>query len=1002
MTSSDEPIFLETDTGWGTGNFVAPGEHYYVGAIAESEIPADMPVVYLDWQVAMTLQAEGQRSIETDKEVAGILLGTSAGDYESIKVTHIAIARDEDSSPVHFKFTFSVWDDLIDQMEQMSREAGEELLLLGWYHTHPNMAVFLSRYDLLTHRDFHRPYQFALVLAPQLGTEETSVGFFCNRGAGTPLLPGIRLFGPIPRREVAGRLPWRFQVLADEGVEEGEFATAAASSRGIPRGIEREVHQLGVVRREAPEWLLLGHDVNEGPVLPILEQQAAKVVDEGTDQLGVLLGTQSAENHVRVTRVRFMGGVLSASNDKEEAELLVALGFMARTFPAHGEEKIVGLVRIVAPQQFAAGDSYDPLSHNIRLPALLAELKYDLDQVPFQVGLVLYPGIEEETFMFQVFAQHKSSKPIPLMSMQAEAPGALRANERYEPIAGMIFEIEDEPCMTAPEVLRHGPRARRDERIVHTGTNNPVLSSPELSAGSAEISAINWDDVEDDDTEHGVKPSTGLPLVMVLMSVLLFLVAVLLLVQLTDPFAPDPLAEEQSPRLLEGDEAMVGKPYDYTVVGCGGDWNPALPCRPSLGGDSRLTLVELRTLEFYNEQTIQSPDVWLVPQPGDDRPRIRLDSRREGNSYWFSVTRRHKSWARFWGDGTVFPVRLVIVPHGAELVEDDELTYLRRGEDLQLDGSILQGAAEVVTTQPETQTQPETEARTAAEADEVAPAELEDPGTVTAAALAEGGDAGSGEWSWHNIGSRHKMSYHVGRQSFAGTLEVSGGAAAEGQWRMEYRTQERGVAVHTATVDDLAYQRGKVDLAQALTGFMRASTVVASLEAESGLEDSSVYLVVRAPGVAKGESGEGVLSLKLALEGSAAASSIKHRVCVMMSYPGDAAVTGQARISSQGEMRTTFAIDSGGKPECADGGNSGRWTGATFGPGKTQLRFVYLGDGTEAAAAKGKEQRYTLSERWNSAKPSCIAITIDLDVTGRLVKSPSLKSLYPLLEGRCQ
>ena len=81
MSSSDEPIFLETDTGWGTGNFVAPGAHYYVGAIPESEIPGEMPVLYFDWQVALTLQAEGQRSIETDKEVAGILLGTCSADH---------------------------------------------------------------------------------------------------------------------------------------------------------------------------------------------------------------------------------------------------------------------------------------------------------------------------------------------------------------------------------------------------------------------------------------------------------------------------------------------------------------------------------------------------------------------------------------------------------------------------------------------------------------------------------------------------------------------------------------------------------------------------------------------------------------------------------------------------------------------------------------------------------------------------------------------------------
>ena len=970
MSSSDEPIFLETDTGWGTGNFVAPGAHYYVGAIPESEIPSEMPVLYFDWQVALTLQAEGQRSIETDKEVAGILLGTCSADHETIKVTHIAIARDDDSSPVHFKFTFSVWDDLIDQMEAMSREAGEELLLLGWYHTHPNMAVFLSRYDLLTHRDFHRPYQFALVLAPQLGTEETSVGYFCNRDGGTPLLPGIRLFGAIPRGEVAGRLPWRFQVLEAEGVEEGE-SVASRSSAVVPV-VENEVQQLGIVRRESPEWLLLGEDINEGPILPILEQMAAKVVGQGEDQLGVFLGTQNAENHVIVTRLRFIGA-MSASTQKEEAELLVALGFMARTFPANGEEKIVGLVRVVAPQQFKVGDSYDPLTHNIRLPALLAQLGYDLDKVPFQVGLVLYPGIEDETFLFQVFAQHKNSAPIPLTSLQAIAPAAMRANERYEPIGESTFEVEMEPCLKAPEVLWAGRNSRRDEHIIQTRNDTSPVGGSGIPAGAGATGTINWDDIDDEPGERHA-PS-GLPLVVILMSILLFLVAVLLVVQFTDPFNPEESVAEESASLLDAEIGAQGDPYEYTVVACGEGWTSSEACRPRFGEGTlgRIEFLHLRVLEYYRDQTIESPEAWLVPEEGDDRPRVRLEARGDGHNYSFSVSRRHSAWDQFWGDGTPFSVSLVVAPRGAELVSADELTYLRRSIELEMDGTALvdgrQGLVE-----------------RSAGATESAP-------EAAAAALGE-----TGLWAWHNIGARHQATYHVGRQSFAGMLEVSGGDSAAGSWRLEYRATENTSAPLSIVITDPPLSRGKVDLAQGLTRLMRDPEVVASLKKESASAAASVVVLVFAPGEAKDRG----LVLNLALEGAAAASSVKHRVCVMLSGPDGAAPEGQARISTQGEMRMTFKPNSAGKMECADGGNSGRWTEASFGPEQTQLRFVYLGSAPEAAAARGKEQHYPIPREWTSTESSCLAVTVHLDLNGWQARPPTFDALYRLIDGRCQ
>jgi hypothetical protein len=387
-------------------------------------------------------------------------------------------------------------------------------------------------------------------------------------------------------------------------------------------------------------------------------------------------------------------------------------------------------------------------------------------------------------------------------------------------------------------------------------------------------------------------------------------------------------------------------------------------------------MLKLTTLDFYTEQTIESPDVWLVPEGGGARPRMRLDSRSEGDNYTFSMTRRHKGWQSFWAGDPVFPVRLVIAPHGAELVGLDELSYLRRSEELQMDGTgMLDG--------PQLSVGADAEVSGGANGAAVDGAVMSPPT--------------AGLWSWHNIGTRHEATYHVGRQSFAGSLEVSGGNEAQGAWLLEYRSERRSPVLHSTMVNGLSLRRGKIDFAQALTRLMREPAVVASLESESATEAPSVFVVVVPPA----RQGGGKLSLALALEGSAAASSVKHRVCVMMS-DSSGAVTGQARISSQGEMRTTFEPAGEGKMKCADGGQSGRWTEAAFGPEQTQLRFVYLGSSPEAEAAKGQEQFYPIPVQWNSTGSSCIAITIHLDANGWQARPPTFTALYSLVDGRCQ
>ena len=62
--------------------------------------------------------------------------------------------------------------------------------IVGWYHTHPYMGVFLSQYDTWLHDHFFpEPWQVALVIEPH----SEAGGFFIRPARGS--LDAIQYFG---------------------------------------------------------------------------------------------------------------------------------------------------------------------------------------------------------------------------------------------------------------------------------------------------------------------------------------------------------------------------------------------------------------------------------------------------------------------------------------------------------------------------------------------------------------------------------------------------------------------------------------------------------------------------------------------------------------------------------------------------------------------------------------------------------------------------------------
>jgi proteasome lid subunit RPN8/RPN11 len=71
-------------------------------------------------------------------------------------------------------------DTLVAMNDELEAQHPERLLV-GWYHTHPRMGIFLSHYDVWLHEHFFpEPWQIALVLEPHAGHG----GFFIRQNNG--------------------------------------------------------------------------------------------------------------------------------------------------------------------------------------------------------------------------------------------------------------------------------------------------------------------------------------------------------------------------------------------------------------------------------------------------------------------------------------------------------------------------------------------------------------------------------------------------------------------------------------------------------------------------------------------------------------------------------------------------------------------------------------------------------------------------------------------------
>lgn len=156
---------------------------------------------------------------DMQNEVGGFLIGewcvNAKQGEQFIIVEHALPARYTKQGAIYLTFTQQSVVDIHDQIEK--NHAGKKIV--GWYHTHPHMGIFLSHYDTWLHNNFFpEPWQVALVVEPH-----TSLGgFFVRQRAG--VLDPSRYFGFYEMDGSFGRsmVNWKNLVPYEEKQKEGD------------------------------------------------------------------------------------------------------------------------------------------------------------------------------------------------------------------------------------------------------------------------------------------------------------------------------------------------------------------------------------------------------------------------------------------------------------------------------------------------------------------------------------------------------------------------------------------------------------------------------------------------------------------------------------------------------------------------------------------------------------------------------------------------------------
>jgi len=119
--------------------------------------------IFIDANTFIAVQKHAQK--RTDREVGGFLIGDAMHEKENlfVQITHIVEVQEIQHKTGEFIFTHEVWK----MIDSIMSERYPDNQLIGWYHTHPGLGVFLSPEDkFIQNNFFNHSWQVTLVLDP--------------------------------------------------------------------------------------------------------------------------------------------------------------------------------------------------------------------------------------------------------------------------------------------------------------------------------------------------------------------------------------------------------------------------------------------------------------------------------------------------------------------------------------------------------------------------------------------------------------------------------------------------------------------------------------------------------------------------------------------------------------------------------------------------------------------------------------------------------------------
>jgi proteasome lid subunit RPN8/RPN11 len=192
---------------WEEDRFLEPAERSLEALCAQKGLPAELPpgaplpAVFIDEKALASLNhyLEADLSREHGGVLAGLPFYDPGRDSYFVDIQAAIPALEATGSPVHLQFTAQAWDTIAGILE----ENFPDLMIVGWYHSHPGLGVFLSATDQATQRAFYqRPWNVALVVDPTVRQSGWFAGLAGARlSRGQVLIYGERAASP------AGRAP---------------------------------------------------------------------------------------------------------------------------------------------------------------------------------------------------------------------------------------------------------------------------------------------------------------------------------------------------------------------------------------------------------------------------------------------------------------------------------------------------------------------------------------------------------------------------------------------------------------------------------------------------------------------------------------------------------------------------------------------------------------------------------------------------------------------------